>query len=375
MKKSNHFSFRKVGYMILFATLLLAGDACKKGDVGPIGLTGERGERGERGEKGETGSKGIPGTDGNSILYGNVAPTASSGKVGDFYIDKKNENLYGPKTASGWGAAVNMRGATGATGARGATGERGITGASGPKGEKGDTGAKGATGARGATGATGAKGDAGSQFLSGATAPATGTGKPGDFYFNTATGQLYGPKNTNNTWAAGISLKGPKGDKGDKGDTGSANVVSSGWIGYDINSTPNTTTYKTMRYVFPAEVLSHINATQISDFLADGGLLIVYGKNFGNGNHNIFPYTYNNVEYTWAGGSFGVNSTNAIYITIRSTDGTALTEYDYEAFKGNQFRYILIPAGIQVMGMGPASDIDWSKINYSQAKQILNLKD
>lgn len=177
---------KNIFYFILALTLLVSA-SCSK-EAGPEGPAGTRGDRGDQGE---AGAQGIPGTDGNLILYGNAAPAATLGKLGDFYINKANSNLYGPKTASGWGAAVSMRGATGATGAQGV------------------------------------RGTDGSQFLSGTVAPVAGIGKPGDFYFNTATGQLFGPKNTNNTWAAGISLKGPKGDKGDigaKGNTGAQGV-------------------------------------------------------------------------------------------------------------------------------------------------------
>lgn len=201
---------KKVIYFI-FAMTIIVGASCSKNS----GPEGPAGTRGERGEKGETGAKGIAGTDGNLLLYGNAAPASTLGKAGDFYIDKKNGDLYGPKATSGWGTAVDMRGATGATGAKGAMGDKGATGS------KGD---KGATGDRGATGATG---DAGSQFLSGTVAPAATVGKPGDFYFNTATGQLFGPKNLSNTWAGGIGLKGSKGDKGDtgaKGETGAQGV-------------------------------------------------------------------------------------------------------------------------------------------------------
>ncbi len=265
-------------------------------------------------KKGDTGAEGPIGKQGIEGVKG----------------DKGDRGERGEKGTKGDRGETGARGATGATGTQG---ERGATGATGPKGDRGETGARGATGATGPRGVTGATGPRGEQGVAGAIGPA-----------------------------------------GPKGDPGTANVVSSGWIDYVINSTPNTATYKVMRYIFPDHVLSLINTTRISSFLANGGVIILYGKNFGNGNHNMFPYSYSNVEYTWAGGSFGVNTTNAIIITIKSTDGTALTEYDYAAFRGNQFRYVLIPAGVHVVGLGPASEIDWRKYSYSQAQQMLNLK-
>ncbi|QEC51089.1 collagen triple helix repeat protein [Anseongella ginsenosidimutans] len=217
-------------------------------------------------------------------------------------------------------------------GPAGPSGPQGEQGAAGPKGDKGDPGA---TGPRGETGATGPRGATGA---TGATGP-----------------------------------RGATGPKGDKGDPGTANVVSSGWIEYEINSTPNTPTHKTMKYTFPANVLDLVNAEHIAGFLSSGGLLVLYGKNFGNGQHNMLPYTYSNVDYTWSGGSFGVSTINSILIRIVSTDGTALTEYDYAGFRGNEFRYVLIPAGVEVSGR-LATDIDWSRISYAEAAQLLDLK-
>lgn len=35
------------------------------------------------------------------------------GKVGDYYLDKKNYNLYGPKSKKGWGTSIQLKGADG----------------------------------------------------------------------------------------------------------------------------------------------------------------------------------------------------------------------------------------------------------------------
>jgi hypothetical protein len=124
----------------------------------------------------------------NTILSGAGVPAATIGINGDFYIDVKGMNFYGPKKNNRWPIPTSLRGpagpigpsgidgktgAAGSTsdgkvGATGATGLKGDTGATGPAGPKGDTGATGATGPAGvkgetgATGATGAKGDTGS---------------------------------------------------------------------------------------------------------------------------------------------------------------------------------------------------------------------
>ena len=89
-------------------------------------------------------------------------------------------------------------------------------GDTGPAGPAGPTGAQGTPGANGAQGAQGADG---TKILSGATAPAAGVGAVNDFYFNTATGDLYGPK-TSAGWGTPTSLKGANGAPGATGPQG-----------------------------------------------------------------------------------------------------------------------------------------------------------
>ena len=196
----------------------------------------------------------------NTILSGSGVPAKSIGIDGDFYIDIKNANLYGPKTKGAWKLATSLRsvdtrellvpasgadgvkgdrgeqgltGSDGATGAKGATGDRGLTGAnglngatgatgssglSGATGFSGATGATGATGLTGATGATGLKGDtgaAGSAGSAGATGPAGSAGAAG------AAGSAGAKGDTGDAGAAGVAgAAGAAGTTGLKGDTG-----------------------------------------------------------------------------------------------------------------------------------------------------------
>lgn len=55
----------------------------------------------------------------------------------------------------------------------------------------------------------------------GDTAPSNLTGTTGDFWIDTKSMYLYGPKN-GSTWPSGISMTGPKGETGDAGATGPA---------------------------------------------------------------------------------------------------------------------------------------------------------
>lgn len=56
-------------------------------------------------------------------------------------------------------------------------------------------------------------GAAGNTILSGAGAPSNGTGSNGDFYINTSTTAIYGPK-TSGSWPSGTSLVGASGTNG-----------------------------------------------------------------------------------------------------------------------------------------------------------------
>jgi len=73
---------------------------------------------------------------------------------------------------------------------------------------------------KGPTGATGATGTDGKTVLHGTTAPSSGDGVNGDFYINTTNNNIYGPK-ASGSWPSGVSLVGPTGATGATGATGS----------------------------------------------------------------------------------------------------------------------------------------------------------
>jgi hypothetical protein len=126
----------------------------------------------------------------NTILSGVGVPSKTTGINGDFYIDTKNANLYGPKTNGVWKLTTSLRplpikatpnvpGATGTTGAAGLIGPRGLPGIAGDKGATGLTGATGATGVAGSTGLPGSAGAAGTPEATGNTGPAGAAGTNG----------------------------------------------------------------------------------------------------------------------------------------------------------------------------------------------------
>jgi hypothetical protein len=123
----------------------------------------------------------------NTILSGVGVPSKTLGINGDFYIDTKNANLYGPKTKGVWKLTTSLRplptkaspNVPGATGTTGATGSAGASGLIGPRGLPGATGEKGATGAAGTNGLPGTAGTNGLPGTAGTNGLPGTAGAPG----------------------------------------------------------------------------------------------------------------------------------------------------------------------------------------------------
>uniref|UniRef100_UPI0040476401 hypothetical protein n=1 Tax=Algoriphagus sp. TaxID=1872435 RepID=UPI0040476401 len=181
------------------------------GPQGQIGLTGPAGSQGIQGPSGATGATGAAGVDGKTVLNGTTNPT-NQGVDGDFYINTNSNTLFGPKASGTWPSGVSLIGPQGVTGSSGAAGQQGPIGLTGP------AGSQGIQGPSGATGATGAAGVDGKTVLNGTTNP-TNQGVDGDFYINTNSNTLFGPK-ASGTWPSGFSLVGPQGATGAAGAQG-----------------------------------------------------------------------------------------------------------------------------------------------------------
>lgn len=117
----------------------------------------------------------------------------------------------------------------GEKGDQGLPGEKGDPGDAGPQGEKGNTGDPGTPGADGNT------------VLYGAGAPAAGTGVDGNFYIDTTTHTVYGPKA--GSWPAGTSLIGPKGDQGTPGTDGNDGAAGRSIQVFEQADEPTGSTY------------------------------------------------------------------------------------------------------------------------------------
>jgi hypothetical protein len=136
--------------------------------TGPAGPQGAAGANGKDGANGSNGTNGSNGADGKTILSGAATPT-SEGVNGDFYVKTgSSPEIFGPKTGAGWGSGTKLKGANGSNGTNGTA------------------------------------------VLNGAVTPTT-EGEEGDFYIDTATNEIFGPK-TGAGWGSGTSMKGPEGN-------------------------------------------------------------------------------------------------------------------------------------------------------------------
>jgi hypothetical protein len=141
----------------------------------------------------------------NTVLSGAGVPAKTLGINGDFYIDTKTMNMYGPKKNNSWPLPVSLRGPQGpagiagsdgknastssvSAGAPGAAGPQGPAGPAGPKGETGATGPQGPAGPAGSnTGTTGPAGPKGDTGATGAQGPKGDTGASGAVNINYGT--------------------------------------------------------------------------------------------------------------------------------------------------------------------------------------------
>jgi hypothetical protein len=198
-----------------------AGTDGTDGAAGPAGANGTNGVDGAAGATGPAGATGAQGTAGPQGIPGAVGPDGSTGPQG----------LQGATGAQGIQGIPGLTGNTGAqglTGAAGATGAQGIQGIQGIPGLMGNTGAQGLqgqTGATGATGAAGLPGSDGNSIRNGSGVPSSGLGIDGDFYLDTATFTVYGPKAAGLWPVGGQPLIGPQGPIGPQGVQGSQGVM------------------------------------------------------------------------------------------------------------------------------------------------------
>ena len=159
----------------------------------------------------------------NTILSGAGVPSAKLGLNGDFYLDIKSINFYGPKKNNLWPIPISLKGTTGPVGPSGVDGKNGSS-------------ANASAGSAGATGSAGSQGPAGAIGLVGSTGPAGATGVAGP----TGLTGLAGP--TGLTGAVGaVGAVGATGTDGATGATGAVGAVgAAGATGASVPATVST---------------------------------------------------------------------------------------------------------------------------------------
>ena len=144
---------------------------------------------------------GSNGSDANVIYSGTVPPSNELGDTNNFYLDSTAQLLYGPKTISEWGTPSPIYGQTilYATGApasiTGRIGDYYINSTNYDYYIKTESGWQGPNRHEGWL------------ILSGNTVPDSGLGKIGDFYLKLDTSELYGPK-TVSGWGSSLFIRG-----------------------------------------------------------------------------------------------------------------------------------------------------------------------
>ena len=197
------------------------------GATGPKGLTGLTGPAGIAGSTGAASAQGIqglpgaPGAQGPIGLTGIAGPIGLTGATGP-QGPAGSTGAQGPTGLTGPAGPQGLAGNSGATGSIGPQGPIGLTGPAGPQGAIGLAGPVGSQGIQGSTGAVGAAGVDGKTVLNGTTNP-TNQGVEGDFYINTNSNTLFGPK-AGGIWPSGVSLVGPAGVTGAIGASGAQGV-------------------------------------------------------------------------------------------------------------------------------------------------------
>ena len=236
----------------------------------------------------------------NTIRSGNGVPAVSLGIDGDFYIDLKTMNFYGPKANKHWPIPTSLRGPTGAAGPSGVDGKNGTTasataGAAGATGPAGPAGPKGETGAAGAagTGSAGPKGDTGAQ----------------------------GPA-------------GPKGDAGAAGPIQSLNLtqwtLAAGLIGGGSESSSFGNLVAGKKYIFTITVNGRMGI-DVTTFrsspelkCSDGSAAIIYDYSYGFEPSFDGAGEYNRMSYIIVG-SVSVASNSAFSVVVKDGRGTGKT--------------------------------------------------
>ena len=143
--------------------------------MAPTPSAGAGGATGPTGPQGIQGIQGNAGVDGKTVLSGQTDPASGTGVDGDFYINTDTSKIFGPKASGAWPTGVSL---------------------------------------------IGAAGQDGQTLLNGTSPPGNAVGNVGDFFIDTTSNQIYGPKISATAWGSATNIQGPQGIQGNTGPTG-----------------------------------------------------------------------------------------------------------------------------------------------------------
>jgi hypothetical protein len=239
----------------------------------------------------------------NTVLSGVGVPSTKLGLNGDFYIDIKSINFYGPKANNRWPLPISLKGATGPVGPSGVDGKNGSS-------------ANASAGTAGATGSTGSTGPAG---IAGSTGPAGSTGGVGA--------------------AGGIGLTGPAGPTGPTGATGASGAsaiqlttitqwtMATETVGGGSESTGFGTLVAGKKYFFTITVYGKLSSlvsqfrTQAELKCSDSSATLNYEYGYGFGLSSDGVDDYNRISFVITG-TVSVTSSSNFTVMIRDSSGS-----------------------------------------------------
>ena len=251
---------------------------------------------------------------GNQILSGIGAPDASLGNVGDYYLDKSTGELYGAKTAQGWGTPINLKGQNGANGSNGQNGS------------------------------------SGTKILSGTTTPTTSQGEVGDWYIDTQNKRLYGPK-TESGWGTSFITLGegntpqpqlqPQTISPDDYELSNNGRMLSKWKNKNFTSI-DMQADEVLRNVTDISTYVFQNHTNLTSIVLPEGLKTIGGSAFEGCNLRsvVIPNGVKEIQSH----TFRKNKLTSVVIP------NSVTKIDGSAFAENQLTSVTIPNGVREIG-------------------------
>jgi hypothetical protein len=242
----------------------------------------------------------------NTILSGAGVPAVKLGLNGDFYIDLKSMNFYGPKKNNRWPLPISLKGTTGSVGPSGVDGKNGSS-------------ANATAGSAGATGSAGSQGPAGSTGLAGSTGPAGATGAAGPTGLTGAAGA------TGATGAAGAT--GASGESAIQFTNITQWTMQSGTIGGGAESTGFGTLIAGKKYFFSITVYGKLSSL-VSQFrtlaelkCSDSSASLNYEYGYGFGFSSDGVDDYNRISFVITG-TVSVTSNSNFTVLVRDSAGS-----------------------------------------------------